>query len=91
MKIPPVRFVAKSESALPGIQQDKGDHIRYKVGCILAGQGAQTPNLTRAERIALRGLRNDPAITILRADKGNATVVMDTADHHLNAPFLIPI
>ncbi len=36
------------------------------------------------------GLTNDPAITILRADKGNAMVVMDTADyiekmtHYLN-------
>ncbi len=46
--------------------------------------------MTRAEKIALRGLRNDPAITILIAAKGNATVVMDTADyiekmtHHLN-------
>ncbi len=36
------------------------------------------------------GLRNDPAITILRADFGNATVVMDATDYiekmtnHLN-------
>ncbi len=46
--------------------------------------------MTRAERTALRSLRNDPSITILRADTGNATVIMDTADyiekmaHHLN-------
>ncbi len=89
-QIPPVRFVAKVESSLSGMQQDKGDQIRYKVARILAGQGGQKPNLTRAERTALRGLRNDPSITILRADKGNATVIMDTADyiekmaHHLS-------
>ncbi len=40
--------------------------------------------MTRAEQIALRGLRKDPSIAILRADKRNATVVMDTADYKKN-------
>ncbi len=40
--------------------------------------------MTRTERIALRGLRNDPSIEILRADKRNATAVMDTADYKKN-------
>ncbi len=73
--------MAKIELSLSGIQQDKGDQIRYEVARILAEQGAQKPNLTRAERTVLRCLRNDPSITILRADKGNVTVIMDTADY----------
>ncbi len=80
-RIPPVRFVAKIESPLSGTQQDKGDQIRCKIARILAGQGAQKPNLIRTERTALRGLRNNPSIPILRAGKGNATVIMDTADY----------
>ncbi len=76
-RILPVRFVAKIEKSLSGIQQGKGDQICYK----FAGQGAQKQNLTRAERIALRGLRNNPSIEILTADKRNATAVMDTADY----------
>ena len=37
--------------------------------------------LDRSERAALKLLKEDKDITVLPADKGNATVVMDTAQY----------
>jgi hypothetical protein len=40
-------------------------------------------NLTRAERSTLRSLKQDTELTILPADKGNATVILNTTDYKL--------
>ena len=44
---------------------------------------ANKPNdsLTRTERTALLSLRKNTDLTILTADKGNATVIMNTTDY----------
>ena len=42
---------------------------------------SQQKNTTTEERNALASLRNDKSITILQADKGNATVLLDTDDY----------
>lgn len=39
-------------------------------------------NLTVAERRVLRALKGNKALTVLSAHKGNATVVLDTADYN---------
>jgi hypothetical protein len=39
-------------------------------------------NLSGAERRALRSLRTNSALTVIHADKGNATVVLDTMDYN---------
>jgi hypothetical protein len=39
-------------------------------------------NLSGAERRALRSLRTNSALKAIHADKGNATVVLDTMDYN---------
>ncbi|XP_071440436.1 uncharacterized protein [Hetaerina americana] len=41
-----------------------------------------TPNLTREEKCALLSLRKNPDITVLKADEGNAIVLLNTMDYH---------
>jgi hypothetical protein len=38
-------------------------------------------NLTKTERAALRTLKDNTHLTILLADKGNATVILNTTDY----------
>ena len=38
-------------------------------------------NISKTERQALKSLQDDNSIIILPADKGNATVVMDTVEY----------
>jgi len=38
-------------------------------------------NLTRTERATLRNVKNNSQLTILPADKGNATVILNTTDY----------
>ncbi|XP_071089207.1 uncharacterized protein [Haliotis cracherodii] len=49
---------------------------------ILAKTKSQTPNLTRPETKAIKQLRDDNTIKIAPADKGKATVIMDTDHFH---------
>jgi hypothetical protein len=45
-------------------------------------------NLTRGEREALRTLRKNTDLTILPADKGNATWILNIVDYRRSPPFL---
>jgi hypothetical protein len=48
---------------------------------IIKSSSRPRDNLTRAEREALRALKKNTELTILPADKGNATVVLNTVDY----------
>jgi hypothetical protein len=48
---------------------------------IIKSSSRPRDNLTRAEREALRTLKKNTNHTILQADKGNATVVLNTLDY----------
>ncbi|KAJ0175958.1 hypothetical protein K1T71_008132 [Dendrolimus kikuchii] len=62
--------------------KEDAEAIRQDISSVLRRSRLPKPNLTRAEYIALKNIRNKPEITVLRADKGNATVVMDTSDYN---------
>jgi hypothetical protein len=49
---------------------------------ILQDSSRPKDNLNGAERRALRALRKNTDLTILLADKGNATVVLNTVDYN---------
>ncbi|XP_046554903.1 uncharacterized protein LOC124264206 [Haliotis rubra] len=69
-----------------GLQQlapgGKIDYLRHQITDILAKASPQPPNLTAAEKQAIHHLRNDKEITIAPADKGKATVILNTPDFH---------
>jgi len=50
--------------------------------CKVAIRQAKPPkrNIRKDEAVALNNLRNNVEIKILKADKGNATVIMNTKD-----------
>ena len=47
------------------------------------------PNITKAERAALRNLQKDDTIIVLPADKGRATVLMNTDDYKTKISALV--
>ena len=55
---------------------------RSKITQILNNSRIPPPNLPSNEIQALGELRNDPSIKIMKADKGNSTVIMNTDDYH---------
>ena len=46
-------------------------------------------NLTKIERMALRTLKDNTHLTILPADKGKATVILNTTDYNLKIASLL--
>ncbi|KAI5644679.1 hypothetical protein NE865_03331 [Phthorimaea operculella] len=61
--------------------------MRQDIAVILRKARLPTSNATAAERQALKALRENKEVLVLKADKGNATVVMDTTeyDHKIQA------
>ncbi|KAJ0170974.1 hypothetical protein K1T71_013746 [Dendrolimus kikuchii] len=83
-KIPFENIICNVEECLVrnSMQKEDAEAIRQDISSVLRRSRLPKPNLTRAEYIALKNIRNKPEITVLRADKGNATVVMDTSDYN---------
>ena len=76
-------IIAKVESALnhQKVDQDTTNNIRAKIVGVLNKPTHAHNNLTSLEIKALKELRRDPSITILPADKGHATIILDTRDY----------
>ena len=78
-RLPTESIICGVEAALIGLPKAKAEQIRQDTARILSKSKLPANNLTREERSALRDLKENPDIVILKADKGNATVVMDKA------------
>ena len=59
----------------------QGEVRSAAITLLAAAKRATAPNLTKGERRALTDLRKDATLSILPADKGRATVVMDKSDY----------
>ena len=57
------------------------ERVRHKVIGVLGGAKPPPSNVTLDERLALKELRRDENIMILPADKGRATVLLDTSEY----------
>ena len=79
--IPYRDFIGGLEPAIRKLPADLAEEVRAEVTMALKRAVPPKPNTTRQERSALRALRNDQEVTILPADKGNATVLMSTEDY----------
>ena len=89
-KIPTDRFVAGVETALRRCKYDqKVEHARSAVASILRKARPPKANTTSVERQALRELQKNTQITILPADKGNLTVILDTDEYERKAQDLL--
>ncbi|KAM3823585.1 uncharacterized protein M6D78_018813 [Vipera latastei] len=80
--IPTETIICGVESSLTKINPDDANKIRLEVTNILCTSKPPKSNLPKEEQTALLNLKNDTSIIILPADKGNATVVMNSSDYH---------
>ena len=93
--IPVTEIITETEYAIKRLQYDKSNgvdedaiaELRSRVTGALKSAKPPRSNITKAERSALFELKKDQNITILPADKGRATVILDatTYDDKINA------
>ena len=80
--VPTKDILASVETAVSRLPRAKQDAIRAEVyGVLKQAKPPKQQNLTSEERRALRELKSDESIVIIKADKGNCTVVMDKTDY----------
>ena len=98
-KVPIMDHIAGVEAALQRtkLPQDTSEEIRAKVCCLFRNTPKPKPNLSTSQAEAIKSLRKRDDIVILKADKGNATVLLDKEDYHqkccelLQPPTYLPL
>ena len=76
--IPRDEYIVATEQACKFIPEEESHQLRAK-GLLHSAKPVQS-NLSKGERQALGNLAKNKDITILPADKGKTTVIMDTED-----------
>ena len=79
--IPKEEIISSIEASLTTVNQTIAEQIRQDVSKILRTSKPPKTNITHNERQALKDLNNNKNITILPADKGNSTVLINTEDY----------
>ena len=77
------------EKAIQSLPVDKAEEARQEAVRIIKTTTRNKDNLTKKERMALKGLGKNNHLTILPADKGNATVILNTMDYKLKIASLL--
>jgi len=73
--------LAGVEKAVHSLPVEMAEEARQETVRIIKSSSRPRDNLTRAEREALKTLKNNTNLTILQADNGNATAVLNTVDY----------
>ncbi|XP_049914604.1 uncharacterized protein LOC126398968 [Epinephelus moara] len=83
-QLPIVDLITATESAMRknNLTGTEAEQLRLKVSAALSNAMPPPSNLTTEERKVVTSLSKDPNITILPADKGRCTVVLNTSDYH---------
>ena len=76
--IPATEIIAKVEAAVRKLDAEQADTVRRAVNGIVQQAEPPEPNITKEMRDALKSLKQEDSIMFLPADKGRASVVMDT-------------
>ncbi|CAB4026296.1 Hypothetical predicted protein, partial [Paramuricea clavata] len=79
--LPKEEFVQRLEPKLYHMTNDEASNIRVQITEALRRATLPASNLTKNEKDALKNLRADKSIHILKADKGNATVILDRLEY----------
>ena len=87
--IPDTEIIAKVEIAARQLDAEQADTVRRAVNGILQQAELPEPNITKEMRDALKSLKEDESIMVLPADKGRASVVMDTDTYRAKMSTLI--
>ena len=87
--IPATEIIAKVEAAVRQLDAEQADTVRRAVNGILQQAEPPEPNITKEMRDALKNLKEDESIMVLPADKGRASVLMDTDTYRAKMSTLI--
>ena len=90
--IPKEEIIASVEAALRkhrNLQPERAEVARAAIANVLHHAKPPQPNRTKSEHAAMRDLQTNKDITILQADKANATVILDTTDYEEKANALL--
>ncbi|XP_078350248.1 uncharacterized protein LOC144635053 [Oculina patagonica] len=87
--IPAKEIIASVESAVRQLNTEQADLVRRAVNNILQQAEPPEPNITKEMRDGLKSLKEDDSIMILPADKGRASVVLDTETYRTKMSTLI--
>ncbi|CAB4032037.1 Hypothetical predicted protein [Paramuricea clavata] len=79
--LPKEEFVQRLEPKLYHMTNNEASNIRVQITEVLRRATLPASNLTKNKKDALKNLRADKSIHILKADKGNATVILDRLEH----------
>nr|XP_054754438.1 uncharacterized protein LOC129260495 [Lytechinus pictus] len=77
-RVPATEIVAKVESSIRSLDAETIGSVRREINAILSSAEPPKPNITPGMRKALKSLKEDESIMILPADKGRASVILDT-------------
>ena len=76
-----VEFISAVESACQRLLEQDAQELRTEINHLLKKAKTLRSNITKDEKRALKGLREDKERMVLTADKGVATVVMDRKEY----------
>jgi hypothetical protein len=79
--IPTEEIISNIEETVSKLPNDTAELIRQETAAILRRSKPPKSNITKNERTALFQLKKIDNIQILKADKGNATVIMDKKEY----------
>ena len=79
--VPKLDIVSEIEGGISNLSSGDKEIIRVEVSKALKSYRPPKSNVTRKERESLKQLKNDDSIIILKADKGNCTVVLDSDEY----------
>ena len=75
-------ILASFERGVRNLTEEDQNEVRQKVTSTLKqAKAPRKQNLSSSQTKALKGLKTDHNILIIKADKGNSTVVMDRSDN----------
>ena len=80
-KIPTEEIINQVESSIRVLSQAEAEEIRSETCRILRKAKPLKSNITRNERQELKKLKENKEVIVISADKGNATVVMNTDEY----------
>jgi hypothetical protein len=75
-------ILSDEEKAVSSLPEEAAEEARQETVRILKASNKPKDNLSRAERRDLRALLTNADLTVLPADKGNASVVLNTSDYN---------
>ena len=80
-KIPVHDYVEQTELACTKLNPSQAAALRNEIAGALKSAKPPKPNITMAEKVALKEIQENKDIMILPADKGRATVILDKAEY----------